>query len=109
MKKFYRVENPTTKNGLWYDKNGQFTGVIHEDKFKKLQNNNLPMPYNSEIVDFLSVAESLEDLDKWFNEKDMEILKPYGYVIAEYESNDYKVVENHYVMNKFTCKRLKTL
>lgn len=109
MKRFYRVENPTTKNGLWYDKNGHFTGVIHKEKFKELQNNNLPMPYNSEIVNYLSVAESLEDLDKWFNEKDMDILKPYGYVIAEYESDDYKIVENHYVMNKFKAKRLRTL
>ena len=67
MKKFYRVENPTTENGLWYDKDGCFTGVIHKMEFSNLQNHDLPMPYNSEIVNYLSVAESLEDLDKWFN------------------------------------------
>lgn len=109
MKIFYRVENTKTKNGLWYDIYGRFTGIINKDKFKELQNNNLPMPYNSEIVNYLSVAESLDDLKRWFNDNDMEILKPYGYVISEYESDDYKVVENHYVINKFTAKRLRIL
>lgn len=35
MKKmFFRVCNPETEQGLWYDFKGNFTGFIHETGFR---------------------------------------------------------------------------
>ena len=106
MKKFYRVENPNTQDGLWYDKNGNFTGLIHEVEFNKLQNHHLKMPFNEVNLGYLCATEDLESLKFWFNDNDLEILKPYGYFITEYESDDYKKEGNHFLINKETSKRV---
>lgn len=42
-KLFYRV-GTDTKEGLWYDKDGKFTGLIH-DKFKWCFASALQMPF----------------------------------------------------------------
>ena len=31
MKRFYRVSNVETQQGLWYNFNGEFTGLIHNE------------------------------------------------------------------------------
>ena len=45
MTKFYRVCNISTKQGLWYDTQGEFTGLIHGD-FNFCLNNQLKMVYS---------------------------------------------------------------
>lgn len=47
-KQFYRVCNVETKQGLWYDQKGEFTGLIHTE-FNFCTNSNLPMPYDENI------------------------------------------------------------
>ena len=108
MKKiFYRVENPTTQNGLWYDIDGNFTGTIHQKEFDKLQNHKLPMPFNENIQGWLSCVEKLEEIDAWFNEEDMKILRPKGYMLSEYESSDFKKVDGHWIIKRDSSKRIR--
>lgn len=63
-KYFYRIGNQST--GLWYDQKGEFTGIIHTDKYEWLGASILKMPFDEEIKGFLSVADSLEHLYQWF-------------------------------------------
>ena len=42
-KLYYRIAHEDTKQGLWYDSDGNFTGLIH-DKFNFCMNTNLEMP-----------------------------------------------------------------
>lgn len=63
-KLFYRVANHETQQGLWYDFKGNFTGFIH-DKFNFCTNNKLPMPYDPNIVGWLSATETLDELFNW--------------------------------------------
>lgn len=108
MKKiFYRVENPTTQNGLWYDIDGNFTGTIHQKEFDKLQNHKLPMPFNENIQGWLSCVEKLEEIDAWFNEEDMKILRHKGYMLSEYESSDFKKVDGHWIIKRDSSKRIR--
>ena len=58
---FYRIANKDTKQGLWYDSEGKFTGLIHNE-FNFCMNRDLPMPFDPEIVGWLSATDSLEDL-----------------------------------------------
>lgn len=107
-KVFYRVGNVNGEQGLWYDMNGTFTGDIHT-KYKFCTNSKLPMPYDKNIVGYLSVVDNLDDLYKWFTREDIEALKPYGFRIVVYLSNDYKLHNNHYIINKNTSKIIKYL
>lgn len=111
MKKFYRVSNTETGQGLWYKLNGEFTGLIH-DKFNFCTNNELKMDFDEEIVGYLSAVEDLEDLWKWFSKEDVKRLQEHGFYIHEYEVVDFKFYEKfqHDVINQETSiltKRIK--
>ena len=68
-KLFYRI-GIDTEEGLWYTKKGEFTGLIHRD-FKWLKASSLEMPFDTELVGYLSVADSLEHLYQWFTREEI--------------------------------------
>jgi len=98
MKKtFYRIANTETNQGLWYDSKGIFTGLIHNE-YNFCTNNELPMPFDNEIVGWLSATDSLEDLFNWFTKEDIKRLEKYGYFITTYEAEKVKQYKNHLVI-----------
>lgn len=101
MKKFYRVSNLETQQGLWYDFKGNFTGLIH-DKFNFCQNNQLKMDFDEELIGYLSATPDLETLFVWFTKNDILQLQEHGYYIHEYKTDDYKFYERfqHHVINQ---------
>lgn len=98
MKEFYRIGHIETKQGLWYDSNGNFTGLIHNE-FSFCKNKDLQMPYDEKIVGYLSATETLEDLYHWFTKEDIERLKAFGFRIMKYLSNDYFFKDNHWLIS----------
>ena len=58
------------------------------------------MPYNEQIVGWLSATETLEELFVWFTKEDIKLLEPYGFTISEYEATDYKRHENHWLIKQ---------
>ena len=104
-KEFYRVGNIKTEQGLWYDQNGNFTGLIHND-FNFCMNKDLPMPFDPDIVGWLSTTATLEDLFNWFSKEDIKKLEKHGWYISIYIATDYREKYNHYVINQETSKLL---
>jgi hypothetical protein len=105
MKKlFYRV-GVETEQGLWYNKIGNFTGLIHTE-FNWLNASNLQMPFDLELRGYLSVADSLEHLYQWFTREEIIKLQSLGFYIYEYEASDWKFYEvyQHNVVNEKTSK-----
>lgn len=107
-KLFYRVSNIQTEQGLWYDFKGNFTGLIH-DKFNFCTNNRLQMPFEPEIVGWLSATETLDELFNWFNKKDIEELEKHGYSITLYTASEYKYHNNHWVIKQNNSRLVKCL
>lgn len=103
VKLFYRVSNSKTNQGLWYDFEGNFTGLIHE-KFNFCKNKDLEMPFCEEIRGYLSATDNLDDLFQWFPVKDIKKLQNYDYTIDVYASVDHKFFKNHWVINQNTSK-----
>ncbi len=101
-KLFYRIGTDTNE-GLWYDKNGNFTGLIHS-KFDFCTNSKLEMPFDPEIVGYISVADSLEHLYQWFTKQDILKLQEHGFSILEYKSFEWKFYQpfQHNVINQHT-------
>lgn len=102
---FYRV-GTQNGGGMWYNTNGKFHGSIHKEEFSMLQCHKVPMPFDKDIVGYLSVADSLENLKQWFNDDDMRILEPLGFKILAYLATDYKLHQNHWVINQESSKRI---
>jgi len=98
-KLFYRLANNTTQQGLWYDFQGNFTGLIHS-KFDFCTNTKLQMPFNPNIVGWLSATETFEELLQWFSEEDILKLEKYGYLISIYEATEYHTNDNHWVIKQ---------
>lgn len=102
---FFRIGNDA-REGLWYDCLGQFTGLIH-DKFSFCKNRDLQMPFDSEVVGYLSATTSLSELFNWFPPGDIVLLQSFGYFITIYESDNYKIYKNHYLIQEddsvFVC------
>ncbi len=100
MKKiFYRIANNKTKQGLWYDYDGKFTGLIH-DKYNFCGASALPMPFDERLVGWLSATDKLETLFLWFSKKEIKSLEAHGYELTVYEATEYKVYENHWVIKQ---------
>ena len=59
-KLFYRIGSDIDE-GLWYDNNGKFTGLIYT-KYNWCSASQLEMPFDDKIIGYISVADSLEHL-----------------------------------------------
>ena len=97
---FYRVGTDSTE-GLWYNKEGVHTGLIHRE-FSWLGASSLVMPYETDLVGYLSVAYSLEHLYFWFTRDEILKLQEVGFFIYEYIAEDYKFYDlyKHNVINQ---------
>ena len=103
MKKyFYRIGHKS--EGLWYDKNGNFTGRIHTEEFKFINASELQMPFETKLVNYISVADSLEHLYQWFTKEEILILQKKGFNLEEWIAEDWKFYDfyKHNVINKET-------
>jgi hypothetical protein len=96
---FYRVANLDTLQGLWYDYDGNFTGLIH-NKFDFCTNNKLEMPYNEEVIGWLSATDKLSDLFNWFTKDDISKLEKHGYRICIFEASEFIEYENHWLIKQ---------
>lgn len=97
---FYRIGTESNQ-GLWYNKEGVHTGIIHKE-FTWLSASSLIMPFEQELVGYLSVADSLEHLYAWFKKDEILKLQEQGFSILEYVAHDYKFYDlyKHNVINE---------
>lgn len=83
----YRVGHAQGNDGLWYDRDANFTGQIHTLAEGKA--GLLPMDYHPIFSQggkaWRSVTSKVEDIALWFSEKDMRELLQRGYQLEEYE------------------------
>jgi len=87
---FYRVCNPESEQGLWYDYKGNFTGLIH-DRFKFCKNHELRMDFDDELVGWLSAVGELDDLYHWFTVEEIKQLQEFRRYIHEYEVDNFRI------------------
>lgn len=100
---FFRVANNENEEGLWYNKHGEFTGLIHNE-YNFCANSSLEMPYDENVLGWLSTTDSLDSLLQWFPLEDILRLQAYGYRVHVYEATEYKEYENHWLVNQKTSK-----
>lgn len=100
---YYRVCHIRTKQGLWYDYDGKFTGLIHKD-FAFCYNSDLNMPFNEDVQGWLSATATIKELYDWFPKRDILQLQTKGWYIAAFEANEIKPAKGHVLINQNSSK-----
>lgn len=89
MATLYRVENPDTLIGLWYNKEGIKTDFIRD--FGGM-NKDLPMEFDENFAGgWFSAGENLEQMKNWFNAEDVATLSQAGYGLYQIEVPHYRI------------------
>ena len=93
----FRVENPLTKQGLWYREDGGFNPYI-----KTLTNaisKDLPMDFDpafkAEGLNWISGCDNLPDMQNWFSSQDLKELEARGYGLYQFFVSRYRTVNGH--------------
>lgn len=100
--KIYRIENPQTKCGMWYNERGQYEPFV--DKLTEGRSKHLPMPHDDSFrknnLKWYSACRSIDQLIEWFSERDIYELVENGYRIYALEVSQYKIEENQVLYTK---------
>jgi hypothetical protein len=98
----YRVENPDSNQGLWYDADGNFSPFIK--KLSDAKCKDLPMDFDTLYKEggyaWISACDSLPDMRNWFNYQDLVELKKAGYDLYQFKVTGYKQVPGHVIFTR---------
>lgn len=108
----YRIENPVTNNGLWYNANRELTAFITTLTNAKCKD--LPMPFDPELYSqsglaWLSATDRLDDILDWCSLQDLEELTEAGYGLYKFTVSHYRQVPGHAVFARehvIACEKL---
>lgn len=64
------------------------------------------MPFDEELVGYLSATDTLNNLWNWFTQEDITKLEEHGYYIHVFETDDYKWYDKfqHWVISQANSK-----
>ena len=97
-KTVFRIEVPTDKNGMWYNKEGILQKKIHILCPHGIAKD-IPMPLNLELHRkdgrvWNSAGKSIENMNEWFTPQDAINLMNNGFKLFQFEVNLFQDLEN---------------
>lgn len=109
-RRFYRTCNTESKRGLWYNYDGTFSGIIHDD-FKFCTNSDLKMEFDPKLVGWLSTCDTLEGVYQWFSKESIIELQKRGWYIHEFEATQYRFYDRfqHHIIKQDTSKLIRKI
>ena len=103
MKTIYRIENPNTMNGMWYDYNGNFNPTIQNLCPNSIAKD-FPMGYcddhKKDSKDWYSAGKSKENMHYWFSKEDALNLINNGFSLFEFKVNEWFEKENEILFTR---------
>ena len=108
----YRIENPVTRNGLWYNDKKEYTAFIKTLSNAKCKD--LPMPFDPELYSqeglaWFSATDKLEEIPDWCSLQDLVELEEAGYNLYAFTVQHYRKVPGHVVFARehiLKCEKL---
>lgn len=97
MSTLFRIENPITEVGLWYNSEGKKTDFIKHG-IKDAMNASLPMDYNEEYTKgghWYSACPTIEMMRDWFSDSDLFQFKQAGYGLYIIDIPEYRMIDGH--------------
>lgn len=101
--KIYRIENPTTYHGMWYDANGNYCPTIH-DLCPNSVAKDFPMGFNpvhkTDNKNWYSAGKSKDNMNFWFSKEDAMNLVANGFVLYEIHATETMELENEILFTR---------
>ena len=92
LQKIFRIENPGTMNGMWYNENGEYDPFIFN--LTEGISAHLPMEPDERYGDngqrWFSGCKDFQQLQHWFSNRDVVELGEAGYKLYVFTSQDFK-------------------
>lgn len=102
MTTIFRVENPATMQGLWYDKDGNFNPFVK--KLSEGKCKELPMEFDSLYKEagyaWFSGCNDFPEMRNWFSLQDLVELGKAGYHLYRFEVAAFKQVPGHVIFTR---------
>ena len=92
----WRVENPETLIGLWYNEFGEKTDFIKT--IENAQCAEVPMEFDPQMKDggdWFSACDNLPDMRNWFSTSDLHNFGQVGYRLYRIEVPNYRMANGH--------------
>jgi hypothetical protein len=96
MRTIYRIELPDSRDGMWYNSDGELKKKIHllcPNGVAK----DFPMPFNplyrKDGKVWQSAGKNIENMNQWFTADDAMNLYKNGYRLYEYQTEVYQELE----------------
>jgi hypothetical protein len=92
----YRVENPKTMQGLWYDRHASYNGFIRQ--LGDALCHDVPMGFDPQFLTdghWFSACDNLADMSNWFSLSDLKRLHSIGYDLYRIEVPIYRTINGH--------------
>lgn len=103
MATLYRVENPLTNVGLWYNDEGVKTDFIKHE-IANAQCADMPMDIDQQTYGdggrWYSACDNIPDMRNWFSVSDLEQFKRKGYGLYLFEVPEYRTAYGHAIFLK---------
>lgn len=101
-KVIYRIENPITNNGMWYNHLGEYDPFIL--RLTDGKSKGLPMGYNElhkrDNRDWYSGTDSRDQLEDWFSLKDVNELMESGYYLYKFIVTEWNELEHEVLFTR---------
>lgn len=98
MPTIYRVENPITNIGLWYNSQGEKTDFVKHG-IVGAQCADLPMPKDESTYGdggrWYSGCDNIPDMRNWFSISDLNQFKQAGYGLYLFDVPEYRIADGH--------------
>ena len=109
--KLYRIQHKDSNLGMWNTKCDQGNPLVTYLSNKVMAE--MPMPHNDRYGlhgrRWYSAANSLEQLDFWFNAKDIAELIDLGFEVFEIEADEYAVHDKEMIFTKESVTSMKNI
>jgi hypothetical protein len=105
IRSLYRIEDPATMDGMWYDRYGNPKKRIHELCPNGIAKD-FPMPLNrlhqKDGLVWNSAGDSIEQMNHWFTAEDAQSLYNNGFKLFEFlvDSEDIQQLENEVLFHR---------
>lgn len=99
----YRIENPETMHGMWYNSEGEYDPIIDTlcpEGLSRLMPMDFCADHKKNSKNWFSAGKSVENMREWFSKADAVSLLEYGFQLHEFTVTEWQEKEHEILFTR---------